>query len=86
MADTVRLSSPSSLHYSSKYIVFEDHFYVFSPRETAPHHIAEKDLTPEYNGVETILGERHGSPVVELASEKSGLKLAFDTNRALSLV
>ncbi|EIM91577.1 galactose mutarotase-like protein [Stereum hirsutum FP-91666 SS1] len=63
-------------------IVFVDHFYVFSPRETAPHHIAEKDLTPEYNGVETILGEHHGSPVVELASEKSGLKLSFDTNQS----
>ncbi|KAI0790063.1 galactose mutarotase-like domain-containing protein [Abortiporus biennis] len=60
-----------------------DEFYLFSSRDIiAPTRIPEKDLTPDKNFLQEILTTDQKDPVVELESDKSGLKITFDTNQS----
>ncbi|KAA1476245.1 galactose mutarotase-like protein [Dentipellis sp. KUC8613] len=62
-----------------------DHFYVFEKREqppTAAHHIPTAAFTPEADFVKDVLGARPQEGIVELASQKSGLRLVFNSNQS----
>ncbi|KAH9916188.1 galactose mutarotase-like protein [Amylocystis lapponica] len=60
-----------------------DEFYVFSPRSTpaAPTRITEAEFTPALDLLKSAVDEQREA-VVELASERSGLRLTFDTNQS----
>ncbi|CAL1717425.1 unnamed protein product [Somion occarium] len=62
-----------------------DHFYLFSrpsPPSTQPTRIPASQLTPDTSFVEELFTKEPESvdPVVELASDRSGIRLSFDTN------
>jgi len=60
-----------------------DEFYLFSPRSgVSPTRISEKELSSGIDLLKDILTSEDKEPVVELESEKSGLKLTFDTNQS----
>ncbi|KAG2146108.1 galactose mutarotase-like domain-containing protein [Suillus bovinus] len=64
-----------------------DHYYLLAPRpceQISPHRISAKEFDTageELNMVKEIF-ESTNEPVVQLKSEKSGLKVDFDSNRA----
>jgi hypothetical protein len=65
------------------YVFLPDDFYVLSKRskEPAPKIISKEDFTPELDLLKDILGTEYPNPpVAELESEKSGLRIKFDTN------
>ncbi|CAL1717421.1 unnamed protein product [Somion occarium] len=67
-----------------------DHFYLFSrpsPPSTQPTRIPASQLTPDTSFVEELFTKEPESvdPVVELASDRSGIRLSFDTNPAAFL-
>ena len=63
-----------------------DHFYVFQPREQGPafaHRIPVSSFSPDADYVKDVLLAKPDNGVVELASAKSGIRLSFETNRAV---
>jgi hypothetical protein len=88
------LCEPTILFYLSSTQCNADDYYVFTPFEKVPTRIPlasfneidfVRDVLRPSNGPNAARGNR-SAPVVELESGKSGLKLVFDTNRALSLI
>jgi len=63
-----------------------DEFYLFAPRSTptSPTRISTASINPGTNLLAEIFAAEPGTkePLVELQSEKSGLKLDFDTNQS----
>ncbi|KAI0034751.1 galactose mutarotase-like protein [Vararia minispora EC-137] len=64
-----------------------NHFYVFDKRDLGPsiaakHRITAEEFTPELNAVADVLKPGAADGVVELASEKSGIRLVFGTNQS----
>jgi len=65
-----------------------DDFYVFESRPvTDPKRVPLSSFTPEFDLIKDLLapstkGVNTADPIVELSSDKSGLKLAFDSNQS----
>lgn len=77
-----------SSHYPNSNSYSADDFFVFeNPPKTYPKNIPISSLTPESDFIKDILVPSDGvrtkktPPLVELSSDKSGLRLAFETNR-----
>ena len=85
---TVRLPQYFHLEIISTHLHFFvlDHFYVFNrpPPSTQPTRISTASLSPETSLVQELLTKegQEVDPVVVIGSERSGLRLSFDTNQS----
>ncbi|KAI0044026.1 galactose mutarotase-like protein [Auriscalpium vulgare] len=62
-----------------------DHFYVFEERPKGPasvHRIPVAEFTPSLDIAKAVLEAPPANGVVDLSSEKSGLRLVFNTNQS----
>jgi hypothetical protein len=69
-----------------KDVLSADHFYVFKKRDlktgaAAKHKFTKEEFTPDLNAVSGVLKPDAADGVVELASDRSGVRLVFGSNR-----
>ena len=90
LEDTVRLSSPPTAYATDAFVTMQDDFYVFSKPSLFQKRISLSQITKPFSESPLDLLNPILSPsnetdsVLELSSEKSGLRLTFSTNRTSS--